>query len=216
LANNYDNAARFYDQLSRLVFGKAIINAQVYLLQHVPPASKILIAGGGTGWILEELTKLYPNGLKITYVEVSAKMIALSAKRNTGANELIFVNSAVENAILPTDFDVVITPFLFDNFNQATAEKVFAHLNAVLKPGGLWLYADFELTGKLWQKLLLKTMHLFFKLLCGVEASQLPDVKLLFAARHYSLVYSKAFYGDFIKAKVYGRQPNSPSKFAFK
>ena len=203
MANNYDNAARFYDQLSRVVFGKAVINAQVYLLQHVPPASKILIAGGGTGWILEELTKVHPAGLKITYIEVSAKMMALSAKRNIRANEVIFINSPVEIAILPTDFDVVITPFLFDNFSQATSEKVFAHLNAALKPGGLWLYADFEPTGKLWQKLLLKSMHLFFKLLCGIEASQLPDVNLLFATRHYSLFHSKAFYGDFIKAKVY-------------
>ena len=205
MANNYDNAAWFYDGLSRLVFGKAIVNAQVYLLPYIQPASKILIVGGGTGWILEKVTALHPATLKITYIEVSAKMMALSAKRNTGANDVTFINSAVENVVLSSDFDVVITPFLFDNFGDATAQKVFNHLNFALKPDGLWLYADFEPTGKLWQKTLLKTMHIFFKILCGVEATRLPGVKHLFASHHYMSVNSKAFFGDFIRATVYRR-----------
>ena len=205
MANNYDNAAWFYDKLSRMVFGKAIINAQIYLLQYIPPKSKILIVGGGTGWILDELTGLHPGGLKITYVEISAKMMAKSVKRNIGANEVTFLNSAIECAFIPSDFDVVITPFLFDNFSQPTAEKVFAHIDAALTPGRQWLYADFEPTGRWWQQILLKTMHTFFKILCGIEAAELPDVKSLFAQRLYEDVNSKAFFGDLIMATVYSR-----------
>jgi len=203
MANNYDNAAWFYDSLSRMVFGKAIINSQIYLLQYIPSASKILIAGGGTGWILDELTRLHPSGLKVTYIEVSAKMMAKSAKRNIGINEVAFINAPVEDVILPSDFDVVLTPFLFDNFNLPTANLVFEHISATLKPGGLWLYADFEPTDKLWQLMLLKTMHAFFKIVCGVEANKLPDVKSLFAQQLYTTVKSKAFFRDFIKATVY-------------
>jgi ubiquinone/menaquinone biosynthesis C-methylase UbiE len=205
LANNYDNAAWFYDSLSRLVFGKAIINAQVYLLQHIPARSNILIVGGGTGWILDELTARHPAGLTITYVEVSAKMMAISTTRNIGANNLTFINSAIEHVVLQPDFDVVITPFLFDNFNETTAQKVFDHLNSALKPEALWLYADFEPTGKLWQNILLKTMLSFFKILCGVEASRLPDTKHFFAEQCYKSVNSRTFFGDFIKATVYSR-----------
>ena len=118
MANNYDNAAWFYDGLSRLVFGKAIVNAQVYLLPYIQPASKILIVGGGTGWILEKVTALHPATLKITYIEVSAKMMAISAKRNTGANDVTFINSAVENVVLSSDFDVVGTcPNIFITVN---------------------------------------------------------------------------------------------------
>lgn len=206
MANNYDNAAWFYDSLSRLVFGQAILNAQVHLLQHIPAKSNILIVGGGTGWILDELTSLHPSGLKVTYIEISAKMMALSAKRNIGANHVTFINSAIENVYLQPDFDVVITPFLFDNFSQATAEKVFNKINSTLKPDGLWLYADFEPTGKSWQKILLKTMHIFFKMLCDVEATQLPDVKHFFAEQCYKSVNSKVFFGDFIRATVYGKR----------
>jgi ubiquinone/menaquinone biosynthesis C-methylase UbiE len=205
LANNYDNAAWFYDSLSRLVFGKAIINAQVYLLQHIPVRSNILIVGGGTGWILDELTKLYPAGLTITYVEVSAKMMAISTKRKVGANDVTFINSAIENVILQPDFDVVITPFVFDNFSETTAQKEFDHLTSALKPDGLWLYADFERTGKFWQKILLKIMHTFFKMLCDIEATRLPHVKHLFAEQCYKSVNSKTFLSDFIRATVYSR-----------
>ncbi|WP_114941017.1 class I SAM-dependent methyltransferase [Mucilaginibacter endophyticus] len=203
MAANYNNSAWFYDRLSRLVYGKALINAQVYLLGFIPTASKILIAGGGTGWILEELSKIHPSGLDITYVEISANMTALSQKRQTGQNKVIFVNDAVENVKLAADFDVVITPFLFDNFVDETVDSVFNHLHNLLKPGGLWLNADFQLTGRWWQNVMLQSMFIFFRLLCGIEASRLPAIEKRFDAAGYNVIEDKTFFGDFIVARVY-------------
>jgi len=205
MAANFDNSAWFYDKLSRLVYGKALVNAQVYLLSFAPAGSKILIAGGGTGWILEELTKLHPSGLTIIYAEVSANMIALSKKRNTGKNQVTFINDAVENITLPHDFDVIFTPFLFDNFLEDTMAKVFNHLHSILKPGGLWLNADFQLTGKWWQQVLLKTMFVFFKVLCRIEASKLPAIEKYFNEAGYGVVDERTFFNDFIVARVYER-----------
>ncbi|MBS1526144.1 MAG: methyltransferase domain-containing protein, partial [Bacteroidetes bacterium] len=111
MAANYNNSAWFYDRLSRLVYGKALIRSQVYLLPFIPAHSKVLIAGGGTGWILEEITKIHPSGLEITYVEIAANMMKLSRKRNAGDNQVTFINDAVENISLEHDYDVVITPF---------------------------------------------------------------------------------------------------------
>jgi hypothetical protein len=37
---NYDNSASFYDRLSRLVFGKALVNAQAWLLPQIPKTAK--------------------------------------------------------------------------------------------------------------------------------------------------------------------------------
>ena len=203
MAANYNNSAWFYDRLAGLVYGRALINAQVYLLQFAPPGSKILIAGGGTGWILEELTRLHPSGLTITYVEVAVNMMALSRKRNVGANQVNFITEAIENVALPGGFDVIITPFLFDNFTDKTLQKVFKHLHSQLKPGGLWLNTHFQLTGKWWQNLLLKTMFAFFKLVCHIEASALPDIEKQFVQNNYSVVIQKTFFGEFITAKTY-------------
>ncbi len=203
MAANYNNSAWFYDSLAKLVYGRTLINAQVYLLQFVSPDANILIAGGGTGWILEELTHIYRSGLTITYVEVAANMMALSRKRNVGANQVNFITDAIENVALPGGFDVIITPFLFDNFTDKTLQKVFKHLHSQLKPGGLWLNTHFQLTGKWWQNLLLKTMFAFFKLVCHIEASALPDIEKQFVQNNYSVVIQKTFFGEFITAKTY-------------
>lgn len=203
MAANYNNSAWFYDRLSRLVYGKALVNAQLYLLDFIKPESNILIAGGGTGWILDELTKLHPSGLRITYVEIAAGMMALSQKRNTGQNEVVYINDAIENVNLTPGFDVVITPFLFDNFTEQTLSTVFNHIHKLLKPGGLWLNADFQLTGKWWQGFLLKSMFLFFKVICDIEASKLPAIETHFAQNGYNAIAEKTFFNEFIMAKVY-------------
>jgi len=200
---NYNNAAWFYDRLSRIVYGKALIMAQVYLLQYVPADAKVLIVGGGTGRILEELSKRQSWGLTITYVEIAPKMMALSKKRNTGNNQVIFINDAIENVSLPPGFDVVVTPFLFDNFTEQTTQKVFDHLHALLKPSCLWLNCDFQLSGKWWQRFLLGSMFLFFRMVCRIEASKLPDINKQFSNHHYKVIAQQTFFGDFILSRVY-------------
>jgi ubiquinone/menaquinone biosynthesis C-methylase UbiE len=203
MSGNYDNSASFYDALSRLVFGNTLVNAQVYLLPYIPKNAKILIVGGGTGWILDEVTKVHPAGLIVTYVEISAKMIALSRKRYFGDNKVEFINQAVEDAVLLNDFDVVITPFLFDNFTEDNLPRIFKHIHQTLKPGGLWLNTDFQLTGKWWQYAILKSMLLFFKVLCGVESWHLPDVAKQFSRYKYTALELKGFFGDFVVTKAY-------------
>jgi len=205
MSANFNNAAWFYDGLARLVYGKALIDAQRYLLQLVPPEANMLIVGGGTGWILEELAKIRTGGLLITYVEVSAKMMTLSKKRKAGNNQLTFINDAVENVKLTEAFDVVITPFLFDNFTEATFQKVFDHIHLSLKPGGLWLNGDFNLTGKWWQGVLLKSMFVFFRIVCGIEASKLPEIEKRFSQYRYKEIAGESFFGDFIVSQVFGK-----------
>lgn len=203
MAANYNNSAWFYDRLARLVYGNALINAQLYLLHYIEPHTRILIVGGGTGWILDELSRIHPSGLKITYVEVAVDMMALSKKKYAGSNEVVFINDAIENVNLSPDFDVVITPFLFDNFTEQTLHIVFAHIHSLLKPCGLWLNADFQLTGKWWQQFLLMSMFLFFKVICGIEASKLPEIESHFTSNDYKVISEKTFFNDFIVAKVY-------------
>lgn len=200
---NYDNAAWFYDRLSRLIYGSNLLKAQRFLLKYIPNSSRILIAGGGTGSILDEITCLYPSGLHITYVETSAKMIALSRKRNLGLNKIEFIAIPAENFIAQQPFDVVITPFLFDNFTEAGFQQLFIHLQGQLKSGGLWLNADFQLTGKWWQSVLLGIMYRFFHLLDCVNVSRLPAIDAQFFNNHYSILDQKTFSREFVKSTVY-------------
>jgi len=206
MPSNYDNSAGFYDQLSRVVYGKALVTSQVYLLQFIPANSRILIAGGGTGWILEEIAKVHPSGLTITYVEISAKMTGLSRQRNYGDNQVAFINDAIENVADTGLYDVIFTPFLFDNFTDATMEKVFVHLHQLLKPKGLWLCTDFQITGKLWQRMLLASMYYFFRILCRIETTTMPDITGRFSHYHYEKLAAKTFFGEFIVSTVYRKE----------
>jgi ubiquinone/menaquinone biosynthesis C-methylase UbiE len=180
-----------------------LVKSQVYLLQHLPANTKLLIVGGGTGWILEEIAKIHPAGLAITYVEISAKMTTLSKQRNIGHNKVSFINEAIEHVMLPIDYDVVITPFLFDNFKEDNLPLVFNHIHQSLKPGGLWLCTDFQVTGALWQRVLLKSMYLFFKVLCGIETTNMPNIEAQFMKYQYKKKSAKAFFADFIISTQY-------------
>ncbi len=206
MLNNYDKLANHYDTLSRLVFFKSQVNAQINQLQYIQENSHILIVGGGTGWILEELAKVYTSGLKIVYVEISAKMIALSQKRNHKDNQVEFVNLGIEDFKTDLLFDVILTPFLFDNFAEQRAVKIFRQLHAYLKKDGLWFLVDFSLNkinGNWWKWLLLKSMYSFFRLLGIVEADELIDMNPYFFKASYLIVEERLYYGGFIKATIF-------------
>lgn len=201
--NNYDNIARRYDFLSRLVFGQTQVRAQAELLPYLGEGARVLIVGGGTGWILEKLGALRPSGLRITYVEISARMLALAAKRNYGQNEVTFVHSAVEG-FSGGGYDSILTGFLFDNFSPSRAGEVFGLLDSLLKPGGAWLFTDFFYQkGRLWQGFLLKAMYLFFRVVCRVEARRLTDMAPFFAGAGYQEVHAAFYYGGLIRSAAY-------------
>ncbi len=205
MGNNYNSIANIYDALSRLIFQKSIVNAQIFLLQHIPANSKVLIVGGGTGWVLEELSKIHNKGIEIIYVEKSSKMISLSKQKNIKNNIVEFINNGVEEFSPEKKFDIIFTAFLFDNFLPAKIEMVFSKLDQLLEPNGLWLYADFKndkTNSKWWQKFLLRTMYFFFKITCNIETQQLIDMTKYFSSG-YAKISENYFYSNFIKAIVY-------------
>jgi ubiquinone/menaquinone biosynthesis C-methylase UbiE len=208
MATNYDKIANVYDLIRKIVFGNSIVNAQVCLLKYIPADSRVLIVGGGTGWIIEEITKIYSAGLTIDYVESSAKMIALSEKRNAAANRVNFIQQPIEDYITAEKYDVVLTPFLFDNFSIDKIQIIVAKLDQYLKDNGLFLYTDFVLDenhARWWQKILLKTMYLFFRITCNIETQQVINMDNFFDLLYYK-VFEKTFYNDFIISTVYRKK----------
>jgi ubiquinone/menaquinone biosynthesis C-methylase UbiE len=206
MPNNYDPVARYYDFLSQLVFGRTEIDAQVEMLDQVRPGDKLLIVGGGTGWILEKLAALFPEGLQITYVECSQVMMALARKRNWGSHCVSFVQLPIEEFTTDERFDCILTGFLFDNFRQENAEQIVRGLDAVLVAGGHWLFADLYYPprgGRWWQGLLLRSMYWAARLICRVEANRLPDMEVCFEAVGYFAARRAFYYQGFIQSVVY-------------
>lgn len=207
MKNNYNHIAPVYDSLSRLVFGRAQVNVQRDLLASVVASSRILIVGGGTGWILEELAALCPAGLAITYVEISSEMLRIAKRRPIGSNLVEFLAEDIQDySAAKCSYDVIITPFLFDNFLNSTAKKVFFQLDALLSAKGIWLYADFYLDPRKessWKKGLLFLMYKFFGCVCRIEAQTLVDMAPYFQGAGYRELFCSFRYAGFIKGIVY-------------
>ncbi len=203
---NYDTIAPVYDFISRMVFGNAIVNAQVSLLKCLPVGDyRLLIVGGGTGWILEDLAKQRPNGVTVDFVEASNEMIQLARKRNCGGNSVNFIHCPIENFKTPFSYQAILTPFVLDNFEEEKAKQVFNQLDKLLAKDGVWLYADFvydKTNSPMWQKGLLKLMYFFFRLTTKIEANRLVNIDTYFE-KGYSKKMEARFYFDFIKAIAY-------------
>jgi ubiquinone/menaquinone biosynthesis C-methylase UbiE len=207
MSANYDPVASFYDLANRLIFGRAPMRAQSWLVSFVPARSSILIAGGGTGWILELLGMHQREGLKIDYVESSGKMLHRAIQRNGYENQINYIYQPIERFSKEKKYDVIITPFLLDNFSDEELSGMFVHLQDLLKPEGYWLFADFHKSqsSPWWQKSLLRVMYIFFRSFCRISASALPDFKKYFLQHQFKLCASKFLYSNFILAAVYSR-----------
>ena len=189
-----------------MVYGRALVKAQQYLATSIPPYARVLIVGGGTGWVLEEIAKVYHSGLYITYIDSSPKMIALAKKRNAVENMVTFIAAPIETIVADDVYDVydvVFTPFLFDNFTDDSLRKIFSLIDKRLVKDGSWLYCDFQNTDVFWQKALLKVMYFFFRTICGIAANELPDAVGCFASYGYQVKEQKTFMSNFVVSSIY-------------
>ncbi|OEK06857.1 class I SAM-dependent methyltransferase [Roseivirga misakiensis] len=173
MRNNFDHVAPFYDALASFIFGNELEKAQRLLLNDIPPGSRVLIVGGGSGKILEWLPK--DLGLTVAYVELSAKMIELARKRSFKGKRITYLQEDVRK--VSGDYDVVIANFFLDCFDQHALPEIIKKLNELLVKDGKLLVTDFSMPTNLRQSLLLKSMHIFFRIASRLESKKLRDIK---------------------------------------
>lgn len=164
--NGYNLIAPFYDLIVNIVFGNKIKELQITHLDKISNNSMVLILGGGTGWILEEIDKR-KNGLTITYIDLSSKMIERSKKRTINNNKVIFIEGTEQN-IPQQQYDVLITNFYLDLFPEKKLIKIIKKLSQL--QCSLWIWTDFVPNKS--YKWLEKLMILFFKCMTGLSNNQ--------------------------------------------
>ena len=132
-------------------------------------------------------------------------MMAQAQQRNAGGNQVNFITSPVEETNLRSVFDIVLTPFLFDNFTNTSMRKIFSLLDNHLAQNGIWLYSDFRDTDVPIQKAMLKIMYFFFRVSCGIEALGLPATEECFRDHEYKVREQKTILNGFVVSTVYER-----------
>ncbi len=208
ILNDFDTIAPHYDWIAKAVFGNAIKDSQEVFLSKIPANSKVLILGGGSGWIVHRVLE-YAQCVSITYVEKSKKMIELTQARlsRDELKSVNFVQGSFEKLEIEEPFDVVITPFFLDVFDKSQLRMTIDKIKSILKKNGLLIVADFQindtLSSKSWQKPLLWFMHLFFWFISQLESNQLQDINAEILQRGFVIQYEELFFGKAIFSSVY-------------
>jgi len=212
-AVSFQRVAPYYDFLARMVFGKSIRKAQRRYLTEIREGSQVLIVGGGTGWILEDL--LQSKNCHFIYLETAPSMLkraeryyhSLKSTFVSQGNEVVFVSGSVSALSSDLSYDVVITYFLLDLYTPADARKIMSALKAKLNSSGIWLFSDFEkstkLVNQLWQGPLLWLMYRFFRLTTNLQNDKLANFRELFSSLDLGARKQAYFYGRFIRSAVY-------------
>lgn len=199
--NGFDRVALFYDVLAKAVFGSSIRESQFFYLDRIPEGASVLILGGGTGWLAKRLLQINVS-CTIVYQEASERMLELS-RDQMSEEELRRIQFVHASEISSNEtFDVVITNFFLDLFHPTSLNEVISKIKRSLDPRGIWLVTDFVDEGRWWQKFLLNTMYLFFRITSKIEATSLPSWEDILTKNAMTVVDSKGFYNGFIKTEI--------------
>jgi tRNA (cmo5U34)-methyltransferase len=184
---SFDRIAPVYDRLARLVFGRSLERAQTVFLDRIPARARVLIVGGGTGFLLnalltKRLTRKHttpPTIGPVLYLEASGTMLRRAARRMLRG---LLVGTVVfrlgdESALEPNErFDVVLLPFVLDLYTDDHLRRVsLPRLLAVTAPDGQWLVTDFVQPPGSANRLLLSVMLLFFRVVARISTRRLAD-----------------------------------------
>jgi len=197
--DRFNPIAGFYDRLAALVFGKAILKSQLCHLDLIQKEANVLVLGGGTGrW----LAKLLIQNLtcEVWYVEASSKM--LSKARALNDNDRVHFIHGTENDIPDIKFDAIVTHFFLDMYGEDKLGPLANKLRTKLNEGGIWIVSDFT-DRKYWQKIFLKVMYAFFRLVGAIDIRMLPQWNHILMANSFRCDGFRSFYGEFIECRAY-------------
>jgi tRNA (cmo5U34)-methyltransferase len=196
--NGFDRIAPIYDRLTRIVFGKSIFNSQIFFLGQLPENGKVLILGGGTGWIAAEVLKV--KNVEIVLIDASEKMIAIAREQNPEHERIRFIHGTEAN-IPEEKFDGVITNFYFDLFETKELCSVVDRILSALTERSIWIATDF-VNEKWWHSVHLAVMYTFFRITSSLKTKKLPDWQTIINSR-FELFGRKDFFSGFIRTCCY-------------
>jgi len=200
LAIGFNRLAPIYDSLARLIIGKGIHNSQLHFLNYLKGKSKLLILGGGTGWILPHIVEINP-ALSIDYIELSPEMLLKAQQSLKDCQNVKFILGTEDN-IPRIDYDCVLTNFYLDLFIDSKMMEVTNQIKSSFTPNACWIATDF-VSMRLWHKVVLWIMYRFFSIVTGLKTLSLPQWQNSIHEAGGKVIAMKSYSRGFIKTIVY-------------
>ncbi len=211
-----DPIARFYRWIEYAAFGPLLQRMRLHWLRELRGAKRVLILGGGDGRFLSHFASAYPAA-EVHYIDSSARMLDLARKRIRRAglanpDRVIFTQGDALTAALPgKDYDLVVSHFFLDCFDEPGLSQLAHHVGPHLAPNVTWVVSDFrELQDSLMAPVFgfyLRLMFLFFRYTSGLQTRRLADYSVFL--RRLGFVRSKQAtkLGGFVFSEIWSRSP---------
>ncbi|MEM8567924.1 MAG: class I SAM-dependent methyltransferase, partial [Bacteroidota bacterium] len=103
-------------------------------------------------------------------------------------------------------YDVVLAAFFLDVFTEENLAKVIRRLNHLLKPAGSLIVTDFVNTPKIWHKVLIGLMYIFFRLTTRLEGKRLLDFDFYLKGEGFVKDRCQSFFDGMIESAIYHKQ----------
>ena len=211
---SFDRIAKLYRVVEYLFLGGSLQRARVAHLASLAQARRILILGEGDGRFLQCLLRSNPN-CEVTIVEASSEMTKLAQRRTAGDSQrtsfvLKDATTFLAEVPEPAVFDGVVTLFFLDCFDEPELTLLIRRLVQRLKPGGLWLYADFTLpsaaVARSLGRVLIAFLYQAFALLTDIRARELVNPRPILEANGLVLETSTESLFGLLGSAVFSRR----------
>lgn len=205
VASGFDRLAPWYDGLVKLAFGREVYRAQVQWLDRIPAGARVLIIGGGTGWILSEVLRR-SQASQVTYLEISEGMLVQTRQRmqreGWPLERYVLRRGSWQDLSEEETYEAVLTFFFLDLFKEAEVRNLMWALSQRVDKQGVWLFADFLPVNR-GQRWLLQLMYAFFRRACGISGQQLLPYDRLFNELGWALQQEMHFAQKMIRSRWY-------------
>ena len=192
------------------MFGGALQKARTARMDRYLAADSILLLGDGDGRFLEALLEA-GCGAEIVSLDASEKMIEVAQRAMAGRGARVrFVRARVEGFELPDGFvpDLVSAHFFFDCFTDRELGEIVPKIVRWMPATGGLVVTDFRIPQRgclrrLWGKLLIWTMLIFFRFGAGISARKLPGIDVPLGLAGLCAAETEEFRGGLIVCELW-------------
>lgn len=198
---NCDRIARAYRWLEYLAFGRALERRRYRFLADAAGARRALILGDGDGRFLARFTAL--SEASIECVDASARMLEL-ARARAGDRRIAYRQADARTLPLaPAEYDLIVTHFFLDCFNEHDLESLIARTALAAQPGALWIVSEFRQPR--WADPLLGALYLFFRVTTGLTTRRLTDHRPLLTKHGFHLHREETSHRGLLASELWTR-----------
>jgi ubiquinone/menaquinone biosynthesis C-methylase UbiE len=181
-AARFGRLARVYRWMEYFSFGVYLQRCRTLRIAEMAAGRSTLVYGDGDGRFLAELVRS-TREMRIAAVDASGEMLRQATKRlpSEAGVRLVQADALTCEAAAFADapFDLVVSHFFLDCFDEKELYTLLARVNAAAGEGAVWVVSDFAIpqrpVARQLGRLVIGALYLAFGLLTGLRTRRLPD-----------------------------------------